>query len=200
MRKEAKTVGKSRPEIEFMTNQTPTKTFVDLHSDRENRQAYVNAHVSHQLGDSKITVLELAWQGLLGTIAFHTGPGEVLFVPAGWFHATYTLESGFLIGIDFLLPRPSRQELLAAALKDEWEIANRVQSQEDADETSELLLGLATQLMKEDKTAPSDALLASIQGLLEWERKLKTVVEEEYSARIQRAVEKIQKYVTAYAT
>lgn len=54
--------------------------------------------------------------------------------------------------------------------------------------------------MKEDKTAPSDALLASIQGLLEWERKLKTVVEEEYSARIQRAVEKIQKYVTAYAT
>lgn len=61
-------------------------------------------------------------------------------------------------------------------------------------------MGLATQLMKEDKTAPSDALLASIQGLLEWERKLKTVVEEEYSARIQRAVEKIQKYVTAYAT
>ncbi|KAF8454188.1 hypothetical protein BGX38DRAFT_1328678 [Terfezia claveryi] len=69
------------------------------------------------------------------------------------------------------------EEVLAAALKDEWEIANRVQSQEYADETSELF----------------------IQGLLEWERKLKTVVEEEYSAGLQKAVEKIQKCVAAYA-
>ena len=121
---------------------------------------------------------------------------DVLVVPAGWLHTTYTLDSGFLIGADIFLP--GLVEVLAAALRDEWEIATRLADQENCKDNVELLHALATQLAKNHKFDKSDTLVAKMKRLLDWVHRLRAAIKEPASGTILKAVEKLHKGVEAW--
>ncbi|KAF8442584.1 hypothetical protein BGX38DRAFT_1272300 [Terfezia claveryi] len=149
------------------------------------------------MGHAKPTILERAWAALQDPIVLYTLPGAVLFIPAWWFHATYTLESGFLIGANFLLPGVNRLEILAVALIDEWQLAIRLTIQEYCEDCNELSNGLALHLGKNYKAAPSVALVALVTELLDHEAKLKITGKEPASGNVRKAMERLQKYIDA---
>ena len=94
---------------------------------------------------------------------------------------------------DFLLPGLRRLEVLAVALRDEWQLATRLANQEYCEEYFELLNGLAAQIAKNHKAAPSDDLVASVKALLDWEGKLRIAGKEMTSGNGRKAMERLQK-------
>jgi len=186
--------------LPFSTNQTPATTFIDLHSDHSmdglaasiggvklwvlfpatasNCAAYVNAHVSvHSGGGGNTSVLRACILQAHGRGRGVTEPGDAICVAAGWLHAIYTLEAGFLVGAEFLLPVPDHVEVLASALKDELQVASLLEDRSYSEEAAELLQALATRLLRKGSES-GDTLVTYIRQLLEWEGRLKTAVKQ----------------------
>lgn len=208
---------------QFGINRTPAKAFVDLHSDRgmtgvavaikcrkiwlfyppipHNRTRFMdemsNQHRSGTNTESaKETLLERCDRHLEGRVVIHQSARDVVIVPDGWFHAVFTLQAGFLLGTDVLLPGLSNIERAINALHDEWQIAANNKNPKFCEDSFGLLSKVIQQLMTTYPTSSKDVpppqiILDGLKEIIE--------LEESFGRKIKRVFAQARKWVDAWS-